>query len=272
MRRAVSATARHRASCVFVLSTGRVGTVTLTHLLELSPVVDAAHEPSPQFLEETHRAYQDAPLAAARAAATVRAYAASRARSLWRATRGGRLYAESSNRLTFLAPSLSEYLPRSRFIHLHRDPATFVRSGIRRGWYRDHPWDTYRITPRPDDRHAGEWDAWGPFERCCWLWGAVNGFCLDVMERLPAGRGFGIRMEDLFARDGAAAARLFAWLAIPAGAPEDVGRVITTRYNEQRENDFPQWSEWTAAQRATLARIAGPVAVRMGYHEYAEQS
>ncbi len=269
LRRAVTAAVRRRASCLFVLSTGRVGTVTLTHLLELSPAVDAQHEPGPQFLEETRRAYQGSPRNGAQTAALARAFAASRVRPLWRAARPGRVYAECSNRLTFLAPQLAEYLPRSRFLHLHRDPATVVRSAMRRGYYRDHPWDAYRITPRPDDPFAGEWEGWGPFERCCWYWAAVNGFCLDAAQRLPPERVLSARMEALFGANGDGVTRLCGWLGVPAGPPAEVRRVAGTRYNAQRENAFPQWSEWSAAQRAALARIAGPVATRLGYHEYA---
>lgn len=269
MRRALSAAARRRASCVFVLSTGRVGTVTLTHLLNLSPAVDAEHEPGPQLLEETRRAYQAHPLPGPEATALMRTFAASRVRPLVRAARG-RVYVESSNRLTFLAPQLSAHLPRSRFIHLHRDPATVVRSGMRRGWYDNHPWDPYRIQPRPDDPWAGDWERWGAFERCCWFWTAANQFCLHVVDRLPADRVFATGMEALFAADGEGAHRLFAWMHVPPGAPEDIRRVTATRYNAQQGRDFPIWSEWTREQRAALARIAAPVAVRLGYDRYAE--
>ena len=45
--------------CVFVLSTGRTGTMQLTALLNLSPQILAFHEPTPVLLKAGADAYQE---------------------------------------------------------------------------------------------------------------------------------------------------------------------------------------------------------------------
>ena len=261
---------RHRARCVFVLSTGRVGTDTLTHLLDLARDVDAVHEPGPLFLEEGKRAYQDAPLSAGQRRAFTDAYAESRMFALVRASVGHRVYAECSNRLTFLAPLLAEALPRARFIHLYRHPADVVRSGMRRGWYQGHGWDPVRITPRPDDPWAGAWPGWGPFEKNCWSWSATNQFCLEEGTRgLSDERLWRLSTESLFGSDGSVVAeRLLAWLGVSVPPRSEIVRVLTTRYNAQESGSFPRWEDWSPDQRATLVRICGKTAEALGYSSW----
>ncbi len=267
---AVGTAVRRSLRCLFVLSTGRVGTVTLTKLLSLSPKILARHEPGPLLLEETKRAYQQHPLSAKEGTRLARVFATARARALFRTVRRTGLYAECSNRLTYLAPALANYFPRSRFIHLYRDPAATVRSGMRRRWYVDHPWDGQRIAPLPDDPWAEHWNEWGPFERCCWFWNAVNEFALDMVDLLPPDRVYSTSMESLFASHDAAE-RVFTWLGIDVPPRDDIQRVIAKPYNAQRENRFPSWSEWTPEQKEQLERIASSTARRLKYLTYAER-
>lgn len=262
---------RSSTRCLFVLSTGRVGTVTLTHLLNLSSRILARHEPGPLLLDETKHAYQRHPLSGHEGRKLARLFATTRARALLRAARRRQLYAECSNRLTYMAPALAEYFPHSRFIHLFRDPAATVRSGMRRQWYVDNPWDDARITPRPDDRWADAWSDWGPFEKCCWYWNAVNEFALDIVALLPSERVFSTSMESLFASHEGAE-RIFRWLGVEIPPREEIQRVIAKPYNAQRENRFPSWSEWTPEQKEQLERIASGTARRLDYLTYAERS
>ena len=267
IRRILATAVRARARCLFVLSTGRVGTVTLTHLLNLSENVFALHEPGPQFRKASRRAYEGA-LSGEENDEFFREFCGTRVRSLLRATTGSRIYAETANRLTFLAPVLAERLPKSRFIHLFRDPAAVVRSGMRREWYQNHPWDAQRIEPRADDRWAAEWNSWGAFEKCCWFWSSINEFCLDFAERLRPERVLPLSTEALFAPDGEAARKLFEWLGVEAGSPDEIRRAVGTRYNAQHGNDFPALSDWTNEQKSVFARIVGPVARRLGYDSF----
>lgn len=269
LRRGIVDAARRRAKCLFVLSTGRCGTTTLTSLLSLSPGIHAVHMPHPQYREETRHAYQAFPLSRGEARRYLQAYAWSRIGPLRRSLVSGKYYAECSCRLTFFGPELASFFPRARFLHLYRNPADVVRSGMRRGYYVNHGWDPYRITPRSDDPHAESWSEWGPFEKCCWFWKEINRFSLETVSSLDPARTRSVRFESLVSPDGQAARELFEWLGVATPPQDEIRRVISVPENAQREGEFPRWPDWTEAQKETLAAIAGLVAVRLGYDQYA---
>ena len=263
---------RNRARCLFVLSTGRVGTKTLTYLLNVPKRVSAVHEGDPKLLEESLDAYNNRALSEDDATKVLQLYADSRIRALLRASFGRALYAECSNRLTYLAPILAGYFPQAKFLYLYRNPADVVRSGMRRRWYSGHPWDPYRVTPRPDDPAAKHWPTWSPFEKCCWYWRAVNDLCLDIVSSLPDERTLSMSTESLFNADCTGVEELFLWLGIEDYDKEAVLRIINTRYNAQEAGDFASWSLWTPSQKAILAQIVGRTAKRLGYESYGDQT
>jgi hypothetical protein len=270
VKRLLARSLRRRVECLFVLSTGRCGTMGLTSLLDLSPRIDAVHEPSPLFLEETMAAYMGHPVDQARSEAYAEDYAAGRSPMLaWAAIRGVR-FAECSNRMTYFAPFLAEYFPRSRFLHLYRHPGDVVRSAMRRGHYDHHRWDPYRITPRPDDPFADAWEHWGPFEKCCWNWQAINQHILDFRAAIDPRRVAAVSFESLFRSDQDKAMGLFDWLGVPRPSREDVRRSLETRENAQQEGEFPAWRAWTDSQKSRLSEIAGSVAERLGYADCLE--
>jgi hypothetical protein len=231
---------RNLARCVFVLSTGRVGTTTLQHLLNLSKDVHAFHEPDPKFLKEGQEAYLEFPLSKGKSSELFDRYVEARVSRLSRALERGCVYAECANRMTFLAPILAGSFPQAKFIHLYRNPADLIRSAMRRRWYvSGNEYDRTRVVPRHDDPWAAEWETWDLFEKCCWHWKTVNGFALHVLSELPQDSVFRARHESLFGQDAGEAERLFEWLDVSKPERKEVLRVIGTRYNEQRLGEFP---------------------------------
>lgn len=133
------------AQPVFVLSTGRAGTLLLTKILKGNPHLELAHRPEPELswvgkwpMEEQHsQASLKAAVEAARYEAIRDAYLC------------GKRFVETNNRISFFAPILAELYPQSTFIHLVRRPEPFVKSGLQRGWYADSLYDEGRL-PYPD--------------------------------------------------------------------------------------------------------------------------
>lgn len=254
-----------KARCLFGLTTGRVGTTTLAKALQLSPEIEAFHEPPPRD-ERTYRdAYRDV---YADPDAVRRLFVECRAGAIGAFRRRGKVYAECNN-FQFAAPVVADLLPRSVFLFLHRDPAEYVRSGMRRGWYGGHPWDSRRITPRPDDPAAAEWDAWGPFEKIAWFWTACNRQFLDTVNGLPPERSVTIPFAELVAGSGEALLPVFDKLGVDRPPASELNAVYADRHNAQRKGDFAHPSKWTGDQRETLRRIAGPVMDALGYGEAA---
>jgi hypothetical protein len=115
---------------VFVLSTGRTGTMQLSAVLNLSPDIFAVHEPRPSLVKVAKDAYingypEDKWIDIVQSA---------RDELIAYAHHKQKIYVETNNRLTFLAKALSKAFPKSKFIHLHRHPYEVIRSGMRRGW------------------------------------------------------------------------------------------------------------------------------------------
>jgi hypothetical protein len=262
---------RHSGRLVFVLSTGRVGTDTLTQVLNQSVEINAFHEPEPRFLAETKSAYQTPPSNRRETLDLAAFYHHARMFEFPAATtyrtclRRGLVFAETSNRLTYFAPSLAEYFPLAQFIHLHREPANVVRSAMRRRFYAGHGWDAYRIEPRSSDPFASAWEAWTPFEKCCWYWRAINEFALNFNDSLDGSRTFNLPSADLFDGNGDVLRRLFEWIGVSPPDDDSLQQIVDVPHNAQERGDFPKWPKWTREQKSQMLRIVQPVSSRLGY-------
>ncbi|HEX7069979.1 MAG TPA: sulfotransferase [Rhodothermales bacterium] len=250
---------------LFVLSTGRTGTETLMHLLALSPEIDAFHEPNPQLMMERKRARIEVHSDPQKYR---RIFAHARSRSLLRSNLRSRVYAETSARLTFFAPVIADMLPEARFVYIHRHPAEVVRSGMRRGWYVNHPADFARIEPGPAEMSRAEWEALDPFDKICWYWNAYNEFSLDFVRSLAPSRVLSLNAREVF--DGSSVDAIFGMLGVPVPPAADVERVLAQKHNAQRKADFPRYESWTPEQKERLFRYAGATMERLGYAETIE--
>lgn len=245
---------------MFILSTGRTGTKTLSRLLDLSSDIDAFHEPYPQLLEARKTArweVYDNP------SKYHNIFLRSRGAALWKAQRRGVLYAETSARMTFFAPVIAELLPKARFIYIHREPTAIIRSGMRRGWYVDHPADYARISPVDGEEANAGWDQWTPFEKTCWYWDAYNRFALHFCSRIDASRMLTIQAREVF--DGTATPAIFSHINVPVPRGERVDQILSKKLNAQERDTFPKREAWTDDMFRTLHRIAGETMDRLGY-------
>jgi hypothetical protein len=255
--------------CVFVLSTGRGGTETLTALAALSPTIEARHEPLPRLIKASFDAYMVGGDLAGQAHWRDLVLAA-RDDLVRAAARMGKVYVETNNRLTYLAPVLAEVFPASRFIHVYRDPFAFVRSAMRRRYFDGHNWDFARVRPRPDDPLAERWDTLPKLECCAWLWWRTNHDVRTWMASLPESRRLTLRSEDLFVGAPQALQQWFAICDSPMPAAGRIREVLTAKLNAQRGGEFPEASGWTAEQRDCVWAYVGVLATELGYRPQPE--
>jgi hypothetical protein len=249
------------ARCVFVCSTGRVGSQSLAALLGLSPEIFAVHEPLPRLVHLSFEAY----LARGEGDWLRSAVLGARDDLICDANRRGLVYAETNNRLTFLAPALADTLPASRFIHLHRHPYEFVRSAMRRKYYLGHHWDFARPRPRPDEASAAEWDAYEAVAKCAWLWARVNDDAMRFSAALPSERVLTMAAAELFRGEPASMRKIFDLAGVESPPDTAVRRVLGRARNRQESGTFPDASEWGAPTRRVVDDIVVTVAHALGY-------
>jgi len=257
------------ANCLFVLSTGRAGTTMLAHLMEITHGVQAEHEPFPLYLKETCDAWHQFP---DRSMNFPSQFATSRMRVLCRNRYHEGLYAECSNRLTYVAYELRDHFPNAKFIHLYRDPADVVRSIMRRKYYTEgtsekSDWGRYRITPRDSDPAIRLWDKWTPFQKCCWYWAAINQYSINFVND-SGERAQSLNAEDFFHNRNEEYSSLCNWLGLNPPASDEIQQLLAKPANSQVSGEFDTWNSWSIEQRKDLIDIAGETAVRLGYDKY----
>lgn len=248
---------------VWVLSTGRTGTNTLTKLLNCSPFLDVRHEPAPELFAFSYDYYSGA----IDRKTALRSLIYLRDEIVFRSFRDGFIYIETNNRLTYLADLLLELYPRSKFIFIHRDPYQFIRSGMRRDYYSGHLLDSARIIPNPSNEYADRWEAMSTLEKVAWNWATVNEVCLNFIERLPAEQQMVFSSERLFNADLKLMENLFNFCGSSQYHPpaKNIKRVLDKKHNVQKKGSFPRPKEWTAQQISNVNSIIRPVAQRLGY-------
>ena len=159
-------------------------------------------------------------------------------------------YAEVNVYLERFLPLLRTHFPSAAYVHLHRNPAEVVRSLMNREWY-----DTPEDRRHPRLARIGR-ASMTQFERVCHYIADVNG-------RLHRECDFEVRQDQLTSGLDSLAASL-GRIGIPLHlrlATSFIGRVI----NANRNNAFPSYRHWTAAQKQLFAQILGPSLVDLGY-------
>lgn len=250
---------------VFVLSTGRTGTTSLSVLLDQSERIRATHQPFPQLLAPTYAAYQQiGAFRDDRFLAEV-IYLA-RHRVISRAHAEGQTYFESSNRMTYIARGIRTLYPGAKFIVVPRNPADFIVSALRRGYYSSHPWDPARIHPREGTEMAARWPGLGFVEKCSWLWAETYRAALTDIEDVPEEQKWILPAEQLFAWDDELIAKLFHFVAGVEPPPRaTVEAIMGQRLNAQVRGQARAPSEWTLTEKQFFDEVVGPTARLFGY-------
>lgn len=249
--------------CVFVLSTGRTGTATLAELLDLSPEIEAYHEPPPNMIKERQSAFHEV---ASNPDKYVRIFVRARSGLIAQASLRNKMYAETSARLTFFAPVISQTCPNAKFIHLVRHPGAVVRSGMRRGWYdKNSRLNRYRIYPAHEDPFFAEWEMSSAFEKICWYWNAYNTFALRFRTTIPAERSLLLKAEDLFEGGMKTMRGLFDFLQVECPSQNYIEKILGEKMNRQVKGHFPAFGEWEESKYKRLHAIAGDTMAELGY-------
>lgn len=178
----------HSSSPVFILSTGRTGTLFLTEALKLSSKVKAHHEPDPVLNYHGKLGFESELNDYIKGAFDGARYELIRDAFILNKT-----YIETNNRLTFLAPAILSLYPNAKFVYLHRDVAGFVMSGLRRNWYEG--------TNIHDEGRIVKVEGWADKSstaKIAWLWKTTNSYIESFLSQLPEDQKFEIESNAMF--------------------------------------------------------------------------
>jgi hypothetical protein len=250
--------------CIFVLSTGRVGTKTLAALAGLSNSIVALHEPTPKLYGLSSLYYRCSKETIideifAEAFLTARRERFRYVLSL------GKGYVETSPQVTFLAPAIQIAVPQARFIHIVRDPRAFVRSGMRRGWYSGHPMDSTRLKPLNKSKDYKYWEQWEPVEKICWLWKETNIWINRFMQSLPEAKKIFLHSENIFLNEKKEMKKLFDFLDTAIPHDKKIKKILSKKLNAQKTGYFQEAPNWSDEMYARFYRITGEIAKQFGY-------
>ncbi len=250
--------------CVFILSTGRVGTETLSELFGLSKNVLSYHEPAPTLYGLSKLAYEYSDDLAAKKVLTEAFYTA-RKDLLKYSLDCGKGYVETSPQVTFLAPMILNLYPYARFIHIIRDPRHVLRSGMRRKWFDGNSADKTRITPLTNSDASQKWDQYTAFQKNIWLWTETNRWIKQFCSTTPSENVLSLRSEDIFEDKPNVVEKIFDFIGAPLPPSKKIDRLLGKKLNAQRTGDFPAASIWTESMNNDLTAIAGDTAQSFGY-------
>jgi hypothetical protein len=241
------------------MSAGRCGTMTLARLLDTAENARVWHHPQPDLILEALKAYRgdiDKRTTFRRARSPIM-------NQTWAE---GLIHGETDLLMTPFVDEIAEEIADSKFIVLVRDPRDFVRSGMRRNYYRGHPWDAGRLRPREGTAEYRKWNAMTQFEKVCWLWARTYEKILEYCDQLGKNRVLCCRFEELTA-DINCIQELFRFLGLRGYDPFKLKGILSKKLNQQVSGAYPEPNVWPRVSTDTLWRICGPAATCFGYSE-----
>ncbi|MCE5208522.1 MAG: sulfotransferase [Chloroflexi bacterium] len=257
-----------RRPCVFVLSTGRVGSETVSRLLSLAKNVLVYHEPWPELFALSKKAYEFSdvyPDDQRLADVLQEGFLTARRELLNYSLYCDHGYVEAGPPATFLAPLILKAIPEVKFIHLVRDPQSVVSSGMHRGWYSGHAYDSTRIVPAVDSEMGRLWDNMNPYQKNCWLWAETNDWIIRFSKTLPADKYLLIHAEDIFQADEVVIRQMFDYVGSPSPSTQRITGVLRQKLNAQTRGTFQQPDDWMADLNDSLRKFMNQTAGKLGY-------
>ncbi len=248
---------KRKGDAFFVMSAGRCGTLTMAYLLDTAANAKVWHHPLPFMVEETLQAWM-------KEGNLSEMFWRGRGQFIFRTWSRGMIHGETDLNMTPFCGMLAKEILHSKFIILTRNPYDFVRSGMRRMYYRGHMWDHGRLRPTPGTHEYTKWLNYSPFEKICWLWAETHRRIIAMSAEINAERIMRIRIEDLI-KHPTITRQIFTFLGLSGYDSRKAWQILSHKHNEQTSGDFPIPENWPDAQKQILAKHCADMAVEFGY-------
>lgn len=253
---------------VFIVSTGRTGTMALAKHYDRMENIVAAHEPAGSY-------YFNVLSNLYRAGWINHWHVASGLSLRRRKLESGpepSVYIESNPWLHGCVSALDQAFPApifdTRLIHVTRHPASYLTSAINNGSATALKRLASQLVPfwvmRPRPRHRACFVAprYPHHERLLWQWAEINRHLLEVGEMLGS-RYYRVRFEDLFG-ETTALEKLSKWIGVNAVREAGFGEDLP-KWNASTQTNLGPYNTWPAELKNTLDAHCSPLFQTLGY-------
>lgn len=243
-------------SPIFVLSTGRCGTKWLTELLRQDPHIRVNHSDYPELIRHSRLAYEQYSEQPCMFQEIIRA---TRDGYILDAYRRNQIYVETNNRITFFADAIRAVYPKARFVHLVRHPGDFVRSGLRRDWYKGESHDIGRIR---NISNPALWDTMTDIEKIAWLWNETNQYIETFLKTIEPETFVQAKAENMFT-DTQMVKTIIDFIGAKLGS-HSIETMLAKKVNQQMVGHVVPYEQWSTKEKKQLERYT-PLVERYGY-------
>jgi hypothetical protein len=259
---------------VFFLSTGRTGTEFFTKLLSKSKKVQIFHSPSNLFcnaqselIEQGKTAYEMYIKYGFEDERTNKlvsqAFLAAREQLLFTTYLHNKVYIETNNRITFLAPAIKSIFPNAKFVFLYRHPGEFIRSGKRRNYYKSNSMhELGRLEPIENTQYYKAWSSFDDIKKIAWLWNETNTYIDDFLLTLNNDNYFKFNFNKLNDEN---IENLLEFLNIKDINKNEINKSLTIPVNVQKSGSFPKYTEWKLEDKDKVIEICKELSLKYGY-------
>lgn len=255
---------------VFVLSTGRSGSLFIHNLFSQLRGVTSYHEAFPTLQYFSNFAYHSQD----QVDVLEKMFQAVRMELILDAFNSNNIYVESNQCLTFFAPAIAKTFRKAKFIHLVRHPGAFVRSAIMKGWHRnDTIWESGRLKMQDQQ----QWDKLNIIEKLAWVWNATNEYIKRFAKSVEADRIMLVKLEDM-SLNVEKIHQVISFTGIDNSAtPDNLIKTITSKPNKlvihpnepdnmRKIASYPLYDDWSVLDKDFLKKHTQSLA---SYYSYA---
>ncbi|WP_424494769.1 sulfotransferase [Salinimicrobium sp. GXAS 041] len=191
---------KRREKIIFVLSTGRCGSTSITKMFNQNPRFIAFHEVIPELIGLSTKLAENPDSKDEIFSELKRIFR----KKKWDGKKG-QVVVHSDHRMWNLVEFLSDYFPNSSFIHLMRNPHDCVQSFLPRGWYTENDikgekniFGKYRLQGDKIGAMSSKmWESYSRLEKCTWYWNYVNTYIENELKDIEEERVQVIKLENL---------------------------------------------------------------------------
>ncbi len=256
---------------VFIVSTGRCGTTTLTQILQVHPDVCCLNEAPPRLRTEAFMSWS-------------KFYPVNHIKERVRFKREKLITQIINNRLVYIegTPPASHLINilydlfNAKFIHLYCDGREFIRRAADKEWHKkSNPIESLFTMIRRkfllgimgarkvDRRLIPPRELNTQIEKLAWLWVEVNNIIINRMSQLPTSHYFPLKLEDLGKN---MLVKLHEYIGIKI-YPDVLTEMseIQKRLVNSSVPVFPEFKKWTEQEKRRFEKIAGHMMRKLGY-------